>query len=104
MKFAVLATDSPNGGPLAKKSTADVIVDVLDINDNVPQFMLKTYTIVVPENVGVLSSVVNLTAADPDEGIGGEIKYEIVDEGEANGKKRIIIVCRIFHLGKVKNF
>lgn len=81
----VQAADTPNGGPIAKKSSADVIIDILDINDNAPEFLSKIYTIVVPENVKIFSSVVNLTAYDPDEGIGGEVKYEIVDEGEANG-------------------
>lgn len=85
MKFSAVATDTPNGGPLAKTSSADVIIDVLDVNDNAPQFLSKVYTIVVPENVDTFSSVVNLTAFDPDEGEGGTIKYEIVDEGEANG-------------------
>lgn len=92
LKFTVLAMDTPNGGPLSKKSTVNVIVDVLDVNDNAPRFLSKTYTVVVPENVEILSSVVNVTAYDPDEGIGGEIKYEIVDEGESNGKSLSLAV------------
>lgn len=43
-------------------------------------------TAVVPENVPVGIRVIKLTATDPDEGLGGEIKYEFLDEGEANGK------------------
>lgn len=42
----------------------------------------------MPENVNIGRSVINITANDPDEGLGGEIKYEFIDEGEANGKHR----------------
>lgn len=40
----------------------------------------------MPENVPIGINVVKLTAIDPDEGLGGEIKYEFLDEGEAHGK------------------
>lgn len=46
-----------------------------------------TFSAVVPENVPIGISVINVTATDPDEGLGGEIKYDFLDEGEANGKK-----------------
>lgn len=41
----------------------------------------------VPENVPIGISVTNVTATDPDEGLGGEIKFEFLDEGEINGMK-----------------
>lgn len=44
-----------------------------------------SFTAVVPENVPIGISVVNITATDPDEGLGGELKYDFLDEGEANG-------------------
>lgn len=44
----------------------------------------------VPENVPIGISVINVTATDPDEGLGGEIKYDFLDEGEANGKKILL--------------
>lgn len=61
-------------------------MNILDVNDNAPKFTTKHFTAVVPENVNIHSSVIHLLAYDPDEGIGGEIKYEIVDEGESNGE------------------
>lgn len=82
----MIATDTPNGSPLAKKTSAEVIIDIMDVNDNAPKFSTKSFTAVVPENVNLQTTVVNMTAYDPDEGLGGEIKYEIVDEGESNGK------------------
>lgn len=42
----------------------------------------------MPENVPIGISVINVTAMDPDEGLGGEIKYDFLDEGEANGKNK----------------
>ncbi|OAD57755.1 Cadherin-23 [Eufriesea mexicana] len=45
----------------------------------------KSYTAVIPENAPSGVSVVNITATDPDEGNGGVISYEIIDEGEASG-------------------
>lgn len=40
----------------------------------------------MPENVPPGFSVINVTATDPDEGLGGEVHYEFLDEGEAKGK------------------
>lgn len=48
--------------------------------------MLNLIAAVVPENVPIGINVVKLTAADPDEGLGGEIKYEILDQGETTGE------------------
>jgi hypothetical protein len=62
-----------------------VIVDVLDVNDNAPMFPRESYTAVIPENAPAGISVVNITASDLDEGAGGLVNFEIIDEGEANG-------------------
>lgn len=64
-----------------------VTVDVLDVNDNAPTFEQESYTAVIPENAPSGVNVVNITATDPDEGNGGIINYEIIDEGEASGKQ-----------------
>lgn len=53
--------------------------------------MNEFFAAVVPENVPVGISVINITATDPDEGLGGEVKYEFLDEGEANGKSLFIL-------------
>ncbi|GBP73902.1 Cadherin-23 [Eumeta japonica] len=85
LRLEIEASDTPRGGNEQLKGITNVLIDVLDVNDNAPRFEKDQYTAVVPENVPVGISVVNLTALDPDEGLGGEIKYELVDEGEANG-------------------
>ncbi|CAG9785326.1 unnamed protein product [Diatraea saccharalis] len=85
LRLEVEAYDMPEGGADRLKSTATILVDVLDVDDNTPTFEKNLYTAVVPENVPIGISVTKVTAMDPDEGLGGEIKYEFLDEGEASG-------------------
>lgn len=75
----------PNGGAEQKTSRALITVDVLDVNDNAPTFDQDSYTAVIPENAAVGVSVINITANDPDDGPGGTVFFEIIDQGEAIG-------------------
>ena len=86
LRFYVVASDMPQGGAEQRTTRALVTVDVLDVNDNAPSFPQDSYTAVIPENAAKGVSVVNITASDPDEGKGGMAHFEIIDEGEANGK------------------
>ncbi|CAG2053736.1 unnamed protein product [Timema podura] len=85
LNFVVIAIDTPQGGVNQRKSIAMVRVEVLDVNDNAPQFSKPIYSAVVPENVIVDTQVTIVAAHDPDEVLSGQIIYEISDEGEANG-------------------
>ncbi|XP_076162482.1 cadherin 74A [Ptiloglossa arizonensis] len=89
LRFYVVASDIPQGGAEQRSTRALVTVDVLDVNDNAPTFEQESYTAVIPENAPPNVSVVNITATDPDEGDGGAINFEIIDEGEANGLFKI---------------
>ncbi|XP_013185198.1 cadherin-87A [Amyelois transitella] len=84
LRLEVEAADTPAGGA-QRRAAAAVLLDVLDVDDNAPVFDKSVYTAVVPENVPVGISVIRVTANDPDEGLGGEVRYELLDEGEANG-------------------
>lgn len=85
LRFYVVASDMPQGGAEQRSTRALVTIDILDVNDNAPVFPQESYTAVIPENASTGVSVVNITATDPDEGEGGQIHFEIIDEGEANG-------------------
>jgi len=85
----------PQGGAEQRSSRVLVTIDVLDVNDNAPSFEQESYTAVIPENAPVGISVVNITATDPDEDEGGAINFEIIDEGEANGKIKVLLLTRI---------
>ncbi|KAL2722130.1 protocadherin-like wing polarity protein stan isoform X1 [Vespula maculifrons] len=89
LRFYVVASDMPQGGAEQRSTRALVTIDILDVNDNAPVFPQESYTAVIPENASTGVSVVNITATDPDEGEGGQIHFEIIDEGEANGLFKI---------------
>lgn len=87
--LTVSAEDAPGKPSEKRKATVEVIIDVLDVNDNPPMFSQKSYSAVIPENSNVNALVANLSASDPDEGPGGEIRFELLDEGDANGLFKI---------------
>lgn len=87
--LTVSAEDAPGKPSDRRKTTAEIVIDVLDVNDNAPMFSQKSYSAVTPENAQLNALVANLSATDPDEGPGGEIRYEILDEGDANGLFKI---------------
>ncbi|XP_060079972.1 cadherin-23-like, partial [Ylistrum balloti] len=59
----VLATD--RGNP-QRTGTASVTINVLDIQDNVPQFVERSYTVLMNENLPAGTSVINVQALDAD--------------------------------------
>ncbi|XP_043113056.1 LOW QUALITY PROTEIN: protocadherin beta-16 [Puntigrus tetrazona] len=64
-----------DGGVPARSGTANIIVQVLDTNDNAPQFDEDSYTVHLSENPPVGSLVVKLNATDLDEGPNSQIMY-----------------------------
>ncbi|XP_008833816.1 cadherin-related family member 1 [Nannospalax galili] len=62
-------------------STADIVIQLLDTNDNVPKFTSHYYIARIPENTLGGSNVVAVTAVDPDTGPWGKVKYSIYGTG-----------------------
>ncbi|XP_048191873.1 cadherin-related family member 1 [Perognathus longimembris pacificus] len=62
-------------------STADIVIQLLDTNDNVPKFTSHYYIARIPENAPGGSNVVAVTAVDPDTGPWGKVKYSIYGTG-----------------------
>lgn len=89
VKVLAVAEDSLGKPSDSRKTSAEIIIEVLDVNDNAPQFLLKSYTAVIPENSPINTFVINMLATDPDEGFGGEIRYDLLNEGETNGLLKI---------------
>ncbi|XP_036387094.1 cadherin EGF LAG seven-pass G-type receptor 2 [Megalops cyprinoides] len=61
------------------KTSVDIQVAVLDVNDNPPVFEKDEFDIFVEENSPIGLVVAHVTASDPDEGSNAQIMYQIVE-------------------------
>ncbi|NXY19450.1 PCDG7 protein, partial [Atrichornis clamosus] len=85
-----LVLRASDGGDPARTGTARIRVTVLDANDNAPVFSQSEYTVRVPEDVPVGSTLITVTATDADEGLNGHVKYSL--------EKVTDMTFEIFHL------
>ncbi|XP_058155379.1 cadherin-related family member 1 isoform X2 [Dasypus novemcinctus] len=79
LTFKLLAIEVST--PERFSSTADVVIQLLDTNDNAPAFAAHSYAAGIPEDAPGGSSVVAVTAVDPDTGPWGEVRYSIHGPG-----------------------
>uniref|UniRef100_A0A8B9TAU6 Cadherin domain-containing protein n=1 Tax=Anas platyrhynchos TaxID=8839 RepID=A0A8B9TAU6_ANAPL len=75
-RLVLTATD---GGRPALTGTVELLVSVLDVNDNAPQFNQSVYKVQVRENAVEGTLVARVSATDPDEGINHEFSFSIVN-------------------------
>ncbi|KAI1229464.1 Protocadherin gamma-A7, partial [Lamprotornis superbus] len=73
--FHELVLRAMDGGDPARTGTARIRVIVVDANDNAPVFRQAEYTVRVPEDVPVGSTLITVQATDADEGLNGEVEY-----------------------------
>ncbi|KAG7324754.1 hypothetical protein KOW79_011070 [Hemibagrus wyckioides] len=79
LTFKLLAVEIDT--PERFSATADIVIHLRDINDNIPRFSSEFYIARVPENSPGGSTVASVTASDPDSGLWGEVKYSIYGSG-----------------------
>ncbi|NWT14473.1 PCDGA protein, partial [Vireo altiloquus] len=75
--FHELVLRAMDGGDPARTGTARIRVTVVDANDNAPVFSQAEYTVRVPEDIPVGSTLVTIKATDSDEGLNGNVKYSL---------------------------
>ncbi|NXE30283.1 PCDG2 protein, partial [Ardeotis kori] len=75
--FHELVLRESDGGDPARMGTARIRVVVLDANDNAPVFSQAEYTVRVPEDMPMGSTLVTVTATDADEGMNADVKYSV---------------------------
>ncbi|XP_063874721.1 cadherin-89D-like [Scylla paramamosain] len=61
-----------------KVGSSVVVVEVQDVNDNLPRFSQDVYSVSIIENLPTSFSVMQVAAADPDEGVNGAFSYHLV--------------------------
>nr|XP_012805659.2 protocadherin beta-14-like [Jaculus jaculus] len=71
-----------DGGSPPKSGTTFVLIKVLDINDNVPEFAQSLYEVQVLEDTPTGSVIITISAKDLDMGNYGEISYTFLHASE----------------------
>ncbi|XP_047585899.1 protocadherin beta-5 [Lutra lutra] len=71
-----------DGGTPPRSGTTAVRIEVVDINDNAPQFLQSLYEVQVPENSPLNSLVVAVSAQDLDAGTYGNVVYTLFQGDE----------------------
>ncbi|XP_028617265.1 protocadherin-3-like, partial [Grammomys surdaster] len=66
-----------DGGAPPKSGTTTVRIEVVDINDNAPQFIQSLYEVQILENSPLDALVVTVSARDLDAGIYGNVAYSL---------------------------
>uniref|UniRef100_A0A673MYC7 Photoreceptor cadherin n=1 Tax=Sinocyclocheilus rhinocerous TaxID=307959 RepID=A0A673MYC7_9TELE len=79
LTFKLLAVEIDT--PERFSATAEIVINLLDTNDNIPKFSSEFYIARIPENSPGGSNLVSVTATDPDSGLWGEVKYSIYGSG-----------------------
>ncbi|XP_011304986.1 cadherin-87A [Fopius arisanus] len=77
LEFIVVAYDS---GVPQLSSTAKIIVNIINVNDQDPKFQQESYNVTVRENSPAGTHVTIVKATDSDEGVFGEISYSLIGE------------------------
>ncbi|XP_014384501.1 PREDICTED: protocadherin beta-14-like [Myotis brandtii] len=72
LRLTLVALD---GGSPPRSGTTLVLIEVLDINDNSPEFPQRLYEVQVPEDTAIGSWIITISAKDLDAGHYGKISY-----------------------------
>uniref|UniRef100_A0A8C3TZ91 Cadherin domain-containing protein n=1 Tax=Catharus ustulatus TaxID=91951 RepID=A0A8C3TZ91_CATUS len=73
-RLVLTATD---GGRPSLTGTMELVISVLDVNDNMPQFNQSVYKVQLPENAERGTLVIKLNATDLDEGSNSKVSYSL---------------------------
>uniref|UniRef100_A0A4W5QM65 Cadherin domain-containing protein n=1 Tax=Hucho hucho TaxID=62062 RepID=A0A4W5QM65_9TELE len=79
-----LTLTAVDGGNPPRSGTSLIIINVEDVNDNIPIFSKPLYKARIPENKPPGSSVIMVQAKDSDEGLNGEIVYSFINQNTDN--------------------
>eukprot|EP00118_Oscarella_pearsei_P012437 m.91691 g.91691 ORF g.91691 m.91691 type:complete len:1711 (+) comp36705_c0_seq1:99-5231(+) len=102
--FTVYAADS---APSPRTGSATVTVSIDDLNDNPPTFQNLPYVGQVKETIPIGTSVLRVTAADPDDGSNGTVTYSIQNKNSGcviNSQTGVILSDVLLNYVKKSNY
>ncbi|KAM8798906.1 protocadherin alpha-2-like [Eudromia elegans] len=72
-----LVLTANDGGRPSLSGTMELVISVLDVNDNAPEFNQSVYKVQLVESALEGTLLIRVSAADPDEGINSEVLYTV---------------------------
>ncbi|XP_061163889.1 protocadherin Fat 4-like [Saccostrea echinata] len=99
--YSLKVQAADNGRSKTFTSSATVIINILDINDNTPLFHLTVYEVNIPEDTRLGEKLIQVTADDTDLGINAEIEYSL---SESNNTFKIDSHNGNIYLNKLVDF
>ncbi|XP_011945946.1 PREDICTED: protocadherin beta-8 [Cercocebus atys] len=75
-----------DGGSPPRSGTAQVYIEVVDVNDNAPEFEQPFYGVQISEDSPIGFLVVKVSATDVDTGVNGEISYSLFQASDEISK------------------
>uniref|UniRef100_A0A8D2DDS6 Protocadherin beta 13 n=1 Tax=Sciurus vulgaris TaxID=55149 RepID=A0A8D2DDS6_SCIVU len=81
-----LTLTAQDGGSPPLSGTAQIHVEVIDINDNAPEFQQLIYRVQIPEDSPIGFLIVTVSATDVDLGANGEISYSFFQASDEISK------------------
>ncbi len=78
----ILEVTARDRGMLPRETSRRFEVTVTDVNDNAPVFSKDVWVAYVQENVASGTSILELSASDPDSSTNGVIQYGLLDRGQ----------------------
>ncbi|XP_029369053.1 protocadherin alpha-2-like [Echeneis naucrates] len=78
IKLLLTAVD---GGKPPRSGSLQIMVNIIDVNDNIPTFSKSLYKVRVKENAISGTTIIKLNATDLDEGMNSKILYSFIKRG-----------------------
>ncbi|XP_064633793.1 cadherin EGF LAG seven-pass G-type receptor 2-like isoform X2 [Lineus longissimus] len=97
--YTISVTATDHGHPI-KSDTTDLEIQIIDVNDNFPEFKQTVYNGTINENAVVGTSVITVTATDKDQGSNGAIRYTFDGGNSGNGDFSIDATLGIIRTAK----
>ncbi|XP_062381351.1 protocadherin alpha-8-like [Sardina pilchardus] len=81
IKLTLTAID---GGKPSRSGSMNIVVNVIDVNDNIPIFSKQLYKAKINENAPIATPVISVHATDLDEGLNGKMMYSLINHDDDN--------------------
>uniref|UniRef100_A0ABI8ADR6 Cadherin domain-containing protein n=1 Tax=Felis catus TaxID=9685 RepID=A0ABI8ADR6_FELCA len=88
-----LTLTAQDGGSPPRSGIAQINIEVVDINDNAPEFEQSLYRVKIPEDSPIGFLIVTVSATDADIGVNGEISYSLFQASEE--------ICKTFEINSM---